>query len=544
MPLAFLDVEQFTHPLLAATWQDCIHGRGRCQMSSTGQISTKPLLPKRVLDLGDSTSTELTTSVRLHESVAGERSDYVALSHRWGENIPSKTTTINLDMYKRGVIYSDLPCTFKDAIDTSRNMGIRYVWIDALCIVQDDHDDWASQAPLMGTIFQNATCTIAAHSAEHSDYGFLSIAKGTKMVEVGSEYQQSQSQSAVDKIYLELPRNFDGFISRSHITQRGWVQQELILSRRLMHFFNGLVFWECDHLASPEPLGFTAELHTFRDLQTYRKRTLRTLENNPGGSWLDFVTHYSACELTYPSDRLVAIDGIAREWMDRMGTTVAQHYRYGHFLHNASSLLWVAENVVISKRRHVPSWSWASMEGSVQFMRSQPIGLISHLQSMSFQVNASIKYAQTSRPDRKDQVVISTQVTALDVSCPKNTQRHSHYWHNIWDQGNPKGYPLHLPHDATCFFDHPPDNIRAGKTNAKNNYRNEFELYFAKIATFEPLWHDGDTIAPGYGVLLLQRRRPGSSIFRRVGVGFIVGSSTFGPSWFNEEKAIKTLIIE
>ena len=504
-------------------------------MSDTGQISTKPLLPKRVLDLGESVSTELTASVRLHESVPGERSDYIALSHRWGKHIPSKTTTINLAMYKQCIMYSDLPGTFKDAIDTSRNMGIRYVWIDALCIVQDDHDDWASQAPLMGTIFQNATCTIAAHSAEHSDFGFLSFTKGTEMVEVGSGHQQSQSQSAVDKIYLEIPRSFDGFISRSHITQRGWVQQELILSRRLMHFFYGLVFWECDHITSPEPLGFPAELHTFRNLQTYRKRTLRTLEKNPGGSWLDFVTHYSACELTYASDRLVAIDGIAREWMDRMGTTVAQHYRYGHFLHNASSLLWVAEDVVISKRKHIPSWSWASMEGSVQFMRSQ---------SMFFQVNASIKYAQTSRPDRKDQVVISTQVTALDVSCPQNTKRDSHPWHNIWDQGNPKGHLLHLPYDTICFFDHPPDIIAAGKTKAENNYENKFELYFAKIATFNPMWHDGDTIAPGYGVLLLQPIHLGSSIFRRVGVGFIVDNRRSGPRWVNEKEAIKTLIIE
>ncbi|KAH8723060.1 heterokaryon incompatibility protein-domain-containing protein, partial [Phaeosphaeriaceae sp. PMI808] len=104
-------------------------------------------------------------SVCLHETKPEERSFYVTLSHRWGKAIPSKTTKANISLHKQGIHYSSLPNTFKDAIVATRKMGFRYLWIDALCIIQDDLHDWASQAPLMGAIFQNASCTIAAHSA-------------------------------------------------------------------------------------------------------------------------------------------------------------------------------------------------------------------------------------------------------------------------------------------------------------------------------------------------------------------------------------------
>jgi len=115
-------------------------------------LSLSPLLPKRVLDVNGSASNG-TPLVHLHESKSEERALYVTLSHRWGKKIPSKTTKANIGNHKQSIEFNSLPKTFQDAVLATRKMGFGYLWIDALCIVQDDRRDWASQAPLMGSIF-------------------------------------------------------------------------------------------------------------------------------------------------------------------------------------------------------------------------------------------------------------------------------------------------------------------------------------------------------------------------------------------------------
>jgi Heterokaryon incompatibility protein (HET) len=74
--------------------------------------------------------------VRLHES-SGETGEYTCLSYRWGGVLPLCTLTCSLDQEKLGIKWSRLPKTFQDAIQVTRLLGIRYIWIDALCIIQD-----------------------------------------------------------------------------------------------------------------------------------------------------------------------------------------------------------------------------------------------------------------------------------------------------------------------------------------------------------------------------------------------------------------------
>lgn len=366
LPVAYLKAEAITLPLLAKTLDNCIHKRELCNRS-TKKLETPemlvPLLPKRVIDIGDSARKEI-SSVRLHVSTPDERAFYVTLSHRWGESIPSKTTKANFSSQRKGINYNDLPTTFKDAIFTTNKMGIRYLWIDALCIIQDDYEDWTSQAPQMGSIFQYSTCTIAAHSAKDTYNGFLFAEEGNELVEI-SQAPRGSIMSEDGTVFVGPPRRFDEARLKSHIMTRGWVQQELILSRRLLHFFSGLAYWECPHTNKPEPLGFESESYTTSTLQIHGLKNLGDITEE---SWIRVVEHYSTCTLTYESDRLVAIEGLASIWMKYLNSRDAPQYRYGHFIRSAESLLWAVADEQDSKTTFVPSWSWASVRGPVQFM--------------------------------------------------------------------------------------------------------------------------------------------------------------------------------
>jgi hypothetical protein len=117
--------------------------------------------------------------LRLYVPQENEDVKYTALSHRWGNDPPKKedprhcTTYGNLSARLNGFSLSELPETFQDAVRVTRELGIGYLWIDSLCIIQWNADDWKREAGRMEDVFASAYCTIAATSAVDSNAGFL-----------------------------------------------------------------------------------------------------------------------------------------------------------------------------------------------------------------------------------------------------------------------------------------------------------------------------------------------------------------------------------
>lgn len=123
----------------------------RCCKSTTS-------LPTRVLNVGD--GADLRT-IRLEAS--GDRfGEYAALSHCWGSDRPAVTTTANLTERERHISLEELPKTFQESVWLTRQLGLKYLWIDSLCIVQDDKADWQGEAPRMSSVYGNASITFAA----------------------------------------------------------------------------------------------------------------------------------------------------------------------------------------------------------------------------------------------------------------------------------------------------------------------------------------------------------------------------------------------
>jgi len=117
-------------------------------------------LPKRVVDVFPPGSAR--GELRLHETLDNERWSYICLSHCWGSIQPFQTTRRTLAARKRDILWDKLPQMFQDAVFVTRGLGRRFLWIDSLCIVQDDCQDYENQAPLMCGIYHNASLTLAA----------------------------------------------------------------------------------------------------------------------------------------------------------------------------------------------------------------------------------------------------------------------------------------------------------------------------------------------------------------------------------------------
>ena len=99
---------------------------------------------------------------------------YIALSYCWGKGVPYTTTSENIEEHKKkGVLYRKLPKTLQDAVFLTRLLGHQYLWVDCLCIVQDDENDWEYEAAQMGIIYSRAFVTIIAARAYDCDQGFL-----------------------------------------------------------------------------------------------------------------------------------------------------------------------------------------------------------------------------------------------------------------------------------------------------------------------------------------------------------------------------------
>jgi hypothetical protein len=194
-------------------------------------------LPTRVLDVGNQQNPEL---LRLYFT-KGARGKYIALSHCWGklkENEKFCTYRHNITALRQGIDFNKLPKNFQDAITVTRGLGERFLWIDSLCIIQEDKDDWDKESKRMEMVFGSAYCTIAASSAKSSLQGFLNPRLPKQCASV-------PNASNASLYFCENIDNFHRDVEEGELSKRGWVFQERALSRRTIHFTKEQTYWEC-----------------------------------------------------------------------------------------------------------------------------------------------------------------------------------------------------------------------------------------------------------------------------------------------------------
>lgn len=194
----------------------------------------KICLPTRLIDVGS----RAMPTIRLYETQPDDCIEYFALSHPWGKPPHFCTTISNVNRYKQTIESCEIPATFKDAITITRNLGVRYLWIDSVCIIQGPGGDFSREAKRMEHVFSQAYCVLAASSARGQYDGFLKPRRRRNQVQLKGSGKSS--------VYIsEFIDDFDYFVLQSRLNQRGWVLQERALARRTIYFTSEQSFWEC-----------------------------------------------------------------------------------------------------------------------------------------------------------------------------------------------------------------------------------------------------------------------------------------------------------
>ncbi|RYP41184.1 hypothetical protein DL767_001188 [Monosporascus sp. MG133] len=291
----------------------------------------------RFLDLepGDGqTSIRLIYSQQLENVSPSMR--YVALSHCWGASTkaPFRTTKANHDDNLKGIPLTALPRTFRDAIRVVKAIGVRFMWIDSLCIVQDDKDDWADEAAKMADIYRGSYFTIAATSSPNGDGGlFLESLTSATAVHIGGHGNtHTDATDATNTVpltcFIRHPIASRKAIWDAPLSQRAWVLQEQVLAPRLIHFTEHQMYYQCH-------LGLESEDGTIKDDSTTSLRGASTMVVGEGEvdmglrdlstpvhaveTWWTWVAEYSSRSLTFHTDRIAAVAGLVKHYQSSTG---------------------------------------------------------------------------------------------------------------------------------------------------------------------------------------------------------------------------------
>jgi hypothetical protein len=235
-----------------------------------------------------------------------------------------RTTSKTIEANLKGIPWDALPATFQDAIDFTRRLGLQYIWIDSMCIIQDDAKDWDEQSSLMADIYQNAYVTLCATASSSDDGGlYLSTPQywTPRTIPVrkrdGMEYEihiRHQMAERHFSPYLDPARKSKEF----PLLTRAWTYQERLLSPRLVYFTAGEVMWECSKVSACECFEPGTNARPDYLIRESEKRLYQKAIAKPGFQytkmhWREIVSTYSALKLTFEKDKLPALSGVAKE---------------------------------------------------------------------------------------------------------------------------------------------------------------------------------------------------------------------------------------
>lgn len=324
------------------------------------RTASPSLLPRFLLSLGSSDSEIRVLDTKEFVKVDESAQQYVALSYCWGAISQLHHTTQNSDKLRTNVPIQELSRLCQDVIQICRDIGLQYLWIDALCIVQDDSQFWASESSRMARIYDNATLVIAAIRAADPSCALIGMEAKNKLgrcVDVKlQDYTGSTSYLTVREVDSpNHPTSCSGPLST-----RAWAYQEKLMARRIIQFTDYELIWQCSSVDS-------CECHLDVPKIFDDRKAFHDWNHN---LWYLWISEYSQRSLTYFNDRLPAISGTAS--LRKMQPT--EKYLAGLWMSSIhADMLWCAQATGPQMRRFAPSaearggpsWSWVSITARI-----------------------------------------------------------------------------------------------------------------------------------------------------------------------------------
>ncbi len=322
---------------------------------------------------------------------------YATLSHCWGKNplVTLKTERLK-EFVTNGIPHEELPKTFREALVVTRNLGVRYLWIDSLCILQSGAgsvEDWQKESAMMHRVYENSYCNIAATAAEDSRGGLFHDRDPRDLListmEVDWENEIDPLKPYKGGFTINDLEFWSENVEQTPLLKRAWVYQERLLTGRILHFGSQQLLWECrtSSMSESYPNPSRAMLTGYNLLTP--KREFVEEKWSKAQSWARIIDTYTRCLLTKEEDKLIALSGIAQQHQSVRDAD--DKYLAGIWLKDfPTTLCWSADRQLLnSPFNHVytwrpttyraPSWSWASVEGHIQMGVSSNHSLITVL---------------------------------------------------------------------------------------------------------------------------------------------------------------------
>ncbi|KAH6666119.1 heterokaryon incompatibility protein-domain-containing protein [Halenospora varia] len=326
-------------------------------------------MPTYLLDLSapDDGGDNSTAPIKLIESANRPNERYIAVSHCWGEPArkPLTTTKSTLSLRKKGISFEELPKSFQDTVIMTRALGVRYLWIDSLCICQDDDKEWERESAAMGSVYSHAYLTLAATGAPDSFHGCFAPRKARKHVNVPFKTQDGKEGEVLAfsaKVRNDSVTMWYVEIHDEPLSDRAWCFQERVLSSRTLHFASDQMYFECLEGFRGED-GFSVKgrydcIHAHAN--KYNSSRILNTEGPVLGEWYSMLWGYGTRKLTNGTDKLPALSGLAEIYAERLG----DEYVAGLWKKNLiEGMTWQGLSSKEVEGYRAPSWSWVALDG-------------------------------------------------------------------------------------------------------------------------------------------------------------------------------------
>jgi hypothetical protein len=403
------------------------------------------------------------------------------LSHRWGSSVITKTNKENLAKRMQQIQLHELTKTMQDSVKISRQLRIRYLWIDALCIIQDSHSDWSVEACDMANIYRNSFLTIAAAAAADHSQGCFTPRSGRVRSQHGRSSDLLSRMAAVfsPAAHLQEEEEFP-------LDSRGWILQEQLLSPRILKYSKGHLDWECISMTATELSKImnkstsSSEIIRFKRALGGFRSTSMALTRQAHTSWQQIVHSYTRRNLSKDTDKLMAIMGIAKYTGDIMNDTFLVGLWRSQLWRD---LLWSTDleggKYALRPRLNTitfPSWSWASVDGPVSYRwpsGSSPGSVKSLLELISSDVGQEV-----------------SQGNVFGLLTVKGKMR------NVFRHANDSTRLFHDPESKDIDSQQPPSQSQESKASAQNSlsspelYESERDAWSQGMAGYDPARRD------------------------------------------------------
>jgi hypothetical protein len=369
-----------------------------CQSSHTNCTPKAATLPTRLLEVGSQNGRH--PRLVYSDDLADRNPEYATLSYCWGDILPICTLRATEAAMRRQIPYHSLPRTFQDAIDIARVLRISYIWIDALCIVQDDHADWEREANRMKQVYSGSALTITASGARDSSEGFFAHEppRGSFGSAPFTRVHFTFDNPMTGKTMLVQVQDHGGSSGgMAPILQtREWALQESVLSNRVIQCVESELFWRCNHVCQTE-CGLSLPTNTTWswNVPVLDLKDVSSLHE----VWRKLVEDYSGRSFTLQKDRLPAMAGLVSHFQEATNDLPCLGMWNRTLPHD---LAWMRTGRLQNPQSssgaewNLPSWTWFSCPVSIIFepeavnapseLRETPVTVLSHVKIEEWQV--------------------------------------------------------------------------------------------------------------------------------------------------------------